>query len=80
MWIVQPDPGDNGLDVIHLDTMLRGAHLIGVANGFTPKIKFTESLDAFKAFYVNKYADYHTHETVILTFCFYLRVLSDLKD
>lgn len=63
MWIIQPDEGDNGLDVIHLDTMLRCAHLIGVAgNSFIPKIKFTESLNAFKAFYVNKYADYHAHE------------------
>ena len=62
MWIVQPDQGDDGLDVIHLDTILRGAHLIGVTDDFIPKIKFMESLDAFKAFYVNKYADYHTHE------------------
>ncbi|KAJ7573920.1 hypothetical protein C8J56DRAFT_1065438 [Mycena floridula] len=63
MWIVKPDIGDAGLDVIHLDSVLQGAHLIGRAGtDFMPQIKFTDALDAFQFFYVNKYADHHVHE------------------
>ncbi|KAI0371809.1 hypothetical protein BV20DRAFT_165857 [Pilatotrama ljubarskyi] len=67
MWIVTPDFLENGTpsyDVIHVDTILRGAHLIGrigdtwLPQGFLP----SDSLDAFCAFYVNKYADYHAFE------------------
>ncbi|KAJ6521991.1 hypothetical protein B0H19DRAFT_973758, partial [Mycena capillaripes] len=70
MWIVKPDfirgkPGEREMAVVHLDTVLRGAHLIGVAgNEFVSvnNFDFSNSLDAFKAFYVNKYADHHSHE------------------
>ncbi|KAJ7813455.1 hypothetical protein B0H14DRAFT_3112118 [Mycena olivaceomarginata] len=63
MWIVKPDFRE--LAVVHIDSLLRGAHLIGVAGkGFVPltEFDFSDSLDAFKAFYVNKYADHHSHE------------------
>ncbi|KAJ7750937.1 hypothetical protein DFH07DRAFT_869023 [Mycena maculata] len=68
MWIVTPDSlrgGAPSLAVVHLDCLLRGAHLIGVAGrDFVPihNFDFSDSLDAFKAFYVNKYADHHAHE------------------
>ncbi|THU92773.1 hypothetical protein K435DRAFT_829595 [Dendrothele bispora CBS 962.96] len=67
MWCVTPDTNSNGcrkMDVIHLDSVLRGAHLIGIAGeDHLPRgFKYTDSLDAFKAFYVNKYADHHAHE------------------
>ncbi|KAI0319057.1 hypothetical protein OF83DRAFT_1228665 [Amylostereum chailletii] len=68
MWIVEPDldrDGDRELSVIHIDCILRGAHLIGVSAGaeFLPRsLSHTDSLDVFRAFYVNKYADYHSHE------------------
>jgi len=72
MWIVEPDylagPGQKRfLEVIHLDSILRGAHLIGVAgaNFFLPsqpKIDCSMALDSFRTFYVNKYADHHAHE------------------
>ncbi|KAJ6554136.1 hypothetical protein B0H10DRAFT_2348753 [Mycena sp. CBHHK59/15] len=39
-----------GLAVVHIDCLLRGGHLIGVAG------------KTFEAFYVNKYADHHAHE------------------
>ena len=70
MWKVQPDLDDLGqpiLDIIHLDTTLRNAHLMGVCDDATPlpyNFKFYDSLDSFKAFYVNKYIDYHAHEIV----------------
>ncbi|KAJ6595383.1 hypothetical protein B0H10DRAFT_2179268 [Mycena sp. CBHHK59/15] len=68
MWIVTPDSvrgSRPSLAVVHLDCLLRSAHLIGVAGKeFIPiqNLDFSDSLDAFKAFYVNKYADHHAHE------------------
>ncbi|KAF9486187.1 hypothetical protein BDN70DRAFT_846650 [Pholiota conissans] len=68
MWIVEPDLRGNrrSLEVIHLDTILRGAHLMPVAgSGFLPtdrRFDFSKSLDSFYSFYVNKYIDYHAHE------------------
>ncbi|KAJ6631644.1 hypothetical protein B0H10DRAFT_2159848 [Mycena sp. CBHHK59/15] len=68
MWIVTPDSvrgGGPSLSVVHLDCLLRSTHLIGVAGKeFIPirNLDFSDSLDAFKAFYVNKYADHHAHE------------------
>ncbi|KAF8170468.1 hypothetical protein K438DRAFT_1853988 [Mycena galopus ATCC 62051] len=70
MWMVTPDSdrrsGDPSLAVVHVDSILRGAHLIGIAGkDFIPihRFDFSDSLDAFQAFYVNKYADHHAHET-----------------
>jgi hypothetical protein len=67
MWVVEPDFNDDGspyMTVIHLDSILRAAHLIGVCNGdFVPKdLAFHQSLDAFRAFYVNKFIDHHAFE------------------
>ncbi|KAJ6617248.1 hypothetical protein B0H10DRAFT_1797694, partial [Mycena sp. CBHHK59/15] len=70
MWVVKPDfvrghPREPEMAVVRLDSLLRAAHLIGLAgNKFVPldNFDFSNSLDAFKAFYVNKYADHHSHE------------------
>ncbi|KAJ6599646.1 hypothetical protein B0H10DRAFT_2322680 [Mycena sp. CBHHK59/15] len=67
MWMVQPDVDNRGrrvMDIIHVDTILRGAHLIGIySENFLPRhFKYSESLDRFKAFYINKYTDHHAHE------------------
>jgi hypothetical protein len=50
--------------IIHVDTILRAAHLIGVAGSdFLPRtLLFSDSLSAFCLFDVNKYADHHAHE------------------
>jgi hypothetical protein len=67
MWIVTPDSlrgGGASLAVVHLDCLLRGVHLISVAGrDFIPihNFGFSDSLDAF---YVNKYADHHAHESL----------------
>ncbi|KAJ6572616.1 hypothetical protein B0H10DRAFT_1839240, partial [Mycena sp. CBHHK59/15] len=58
MWMVQPDVDNRGrrvMDIIHVDTILRGAHLIGIyGENFLPRhFKYSESLDRFKAFYIN---------------------------
>ena len=67
MWMVEPDYDATGrlmMSVVHLDTILRSAHLMGIAGDeLIPKtVKFHNSLDAFKAYYVNKYIDHHSHE------------------
>ncbi|KAJ6576363.1 hypothetical protein B0H10DRAFT_2345165 [Mycena sp. CBHHK59/15] len=67
MWMVQPNVDNRGrrvMDIIHVDTILRGAHLIGIySENFLPRhFKYSESLDRFKAFYINKYTDHHAHE------------------
>jgi hypothetical protein len=69
MWIVEPDLDRNGwqiMSVVHIDTILRGAHLMGRADthSIPHHLKHTGSLYAFKLFYVNKYIDYHAHEIV----------------
>jgi hypothetical protein len=68
LWSVVPDRDAQGRHVtslIHIDTILRAAHLIGVAgHHLLPKtLKYHNSLDVFHCFYVNKYIDYHVHET-----------------
>jgi hypothetical protein len=66
MWIVRPVPGS--FAVIHVDTILRCAHLIPVfgQNPIDRSLNLSpdNSLDAFISYYVNKYADHHMHEIV----------------
>ncbi|KAJ7346269.1 hypothetical protein DFH08DRAFT_701453 [Mycena albidolilacea] len=68
MWRITPDfqrDRTPHLAVVHLDSILRGAHLIGIAGKDLIPVhhfNFSDSLDAFQAFYVNKYADHHAHE------------------
>ncbi|KAJ7712748.1 hypothetical protein DFH07DRAFT_872806 [Mycena maculata] len=67
MWMVEPDLDHRGrrvMDIIHIDTILRGAHLIGIyGDSFFPRhFKYSDTLDRFEAFYINRYADHHAHE------------------
>lgn len=67
LWTVVPDRDARGRRVaslVHIDTILRGAHLIGVAgHHLLPEtLTYNHSLDVFSRFYVNKYIDYHAHE------------------
>ncbi|KAF7348718.1 hypothetical protein MVEN_01390700 [Mycena venus] len=67
MWMVEPDVDNRGeriMDIIHIDSILRAAHLIGIyGHHYLPRhFKYSDSLDRFKAFYINKYADHHAHE------------------
>ncbi|KAJ6590829.1 hypothetical protein B0H10DRAFT_2167907 [Mycena sp. CBHHK59/15] len=50
--------------VVHLDVFLRGTHLIPVYGSryLQPGFRHTWSLDAFQAFFVNKYIDAHANE------------------
>jgi hypothetical protein len=67
MWMVERDFDENGeklMSVIHVDAIIRGAHLIGIAgDSFIPNdLDYSDTLNAFRTFYVNKYIDYHAHE------------------
>ncbi|KAI0354783.1 hypothetical protein OH77DRAFT_1404897, partial [Trametes cingulata] len=69
MWIVQPAFLRGGmrpyLSVIHVDTIYRASHLIGVSKGSgldVSQLEYHKSLDTFQRFYVNKYIDHHAFE------------------
>ncbi|KAJ7687361.1 hypothetical protein B0H17DRAFT_1069971 [Mycena rosella] len=69
MWVVTPDTLDDGtksLAVIDLDCIARAAHLLPVyGSAILPEdFHFSFSLDVFRAFFVNRYADHHTHEFI----------------
>jgi hypothetical protein len=62
MWRVRPHmQGRHRLmTVVHLDTFLRGAHLLPVFDGATRvpvEFHFSYTLDAFNAYFINKYID-----------------------
>ena len=67
LWVVKPDFDETGAPlagIIHLDSIFRAAHLMGVCGeGFVPKtLTADNSLDFFDSFYVNKYVDHHAFE------------------
>ena len=71
MWVVQPDRNADGspaIGVIHLDSVLRAAHLMPVFGDALMLIELCaeNSLNAFQAFYINKYIDYHAFEIASL--------------
>ena len=66
MWVVQPDDDGSPPSIIHLDSVVRAAHLLPV---FGPErvsttLSFTDTLDTFTRFYVNKFVDHHAFEIV----------------
>jgi hypothetical protein len=67
MWIACPAFNNRrqpDISVIHLDTIYRAAHLIPLHGGHNifPEIQPEHSYDAFRSYYVNKYADHHAFE------------------
>ena len=67
MWVVEPDTLDDGepfMSIIHLDAIVRASHLLPVfGQGRVSKtIQFSDTLDTFTRFYVNKYIDHHAFE------------------
>jgi hypothetical protein len=68
MWKVHPDirQGRRWCSVIHLDSILRGAHILPIfGEKFLPiNFDFSDSLDAFAGYYVNHFADHHSHEII----------------
>ena len=69
MWIVVPEVDNDGRriqSVISLESVVRGPHLIGVygSESLPVDLHFSEFLDAFKAYYVNRYIDHHANTLV----------------
>ncbi|OJT11162.1 hypothetical protein TRAPUB_12318 [Trametes pubescens] len=70
MWVVQPrfvgNPRKRSplLSVIHLNTIVRAAHLIGVSidKPVPDGLESRGALDHFPSFFVNKYIDHHAFE------------------
>jgi len=66
MWVVRPEyeGRERTLEVIHLDSIARGAHLLPVyGSGFLPEdFQYEVSLDVFNSYFVNHYIDHHAHE------------------
>ena len=62
LWIVSKDVGHSA--VIHLDSIIRCAHLIPVyGQPFLPSgLTSSNSLDTFSSYYVSKYADHQMFE------------------
>ncbi len=66
LWVVKPEMAGNrrAVEVISTDSIVRASHLLAV-HGRTrmPRgFHFSNTLNAFKRYFVNSYADYHTHE------------------
>lgn len=70
MWVVKPEYTANRqrrvAAVIHLDSVVRGVHLIPVyrKQQIPRKHAYSTTLNNFRQFYVNKYIDYHAFETM----------------
>ena len=70
-WAVEPDFTDDGsphLAIIHIDSIYRAVHLLAAHQDaqFLDRTLTTmhSTLDKFKLFYVNKYADHHAFDSL----------------
>lgn len=68
MWIVRPEKVGRrrSIGLIHLECFVRACHLLPVfGNTRIPhSFQHSDSLSAFKAFYLNQFIDYHSHECI----------------
>jgi hypothetical protein len=67
MWVVEPEFEANrmcNISVIHLNAILRGAHLLPIfGEDFRPfNFYYSLTLDSFRGYYMNKYVDNHAFE------------------
>ena len=69
MYIVQPEfiSGQRNMSVISVDSIIRAAHLLPIFDDsyLDYSLNYTNSLDIFKAFYVNHFIDPHAYELVV---------------
>ncbi|KAJ6504731.1 hypothetical protein C8R47DRAFT_968285, partial [Mycena vitilis] len=69
MWVVelerQPYAGPT-VAIIPVDSIARAAHLIPVYGtaALPEDFHFSDSLNAFNTYFVNRYADHHMHEFI----------------
>jgi hypothetical protein len=66
MWVVSPEMvrGKHVTSVVHLDTILCGAYLIGEygRDPLPSHFHCHDSLNTFQSYYVNKFANHHSNE------------------
>ena len=68
LWVVKPESTRRGarhMGVIHLDSIIRGAHLLPRFPSDAPvyrQINHMNVLDLYDTFYVNKFVDHHAFE------------------
>jgi len=68
LWVVEPESTRRGMchmSVIHLDSIVHGAHLLPRFPSDAPayrEINYMNVLDVYMSFYVNKYIDHHAFE------------------
>jgi hypothetical protein len=64
VWVVKSDSDENPTSIIHLDAVVRTSHLLPIfGNESVPRtLAFTDTLNTFTRFYVNKYIDHHAFE------------------
>lgn len=68
LWVVQPETTHQGMrhaSVIHVDSIVRGAHLLPRFPSDLPvyrEINYMNALDIYASFYVNKFIDHHAFE------------------
>jgi hypothetical protein len=69
MWVVRPlaDNEERPCPIIHLNTVVRVAHLLPVfgSGNVSKTLSFTDTLDTFETFYINKFVDHHAFEIAI---------------
>jgi hypothetical protein len=67
-WVVRPESIQQGMrhmSVIHIDSVVRGAHLLPRFPSDAPvyrEINYMNVLDLYTSFYVNKFVDHHAFE------------------
>ena len=68
MWRVQPEivSSQHQQSIVHIDMILHNVHLIlAFGTGSNPhRVHYSNSLDIFSMYYVNKYANHHLFEVV----------------
>lgn len=68
LWVVRPEStrrGTRHMGVIHIDAIVRGAHLLPKFPSDVPvyrEINYMNALDVYSSFYVNKFVDHHSFE------------------
>jgi hypothetical protein len=69
-WMVEPDFANDGsphLAIIHIDSIYRAVHLLAAHQDdqfISRELTMHSTLDKFKLFYVNKYADHHAFDSL----------------
>ena len=68
MWMVKPSfhNRDRHLAVIHIDTIIRAAHLLPIFGEefVPPNVMCHSSLDDYRGFYINHFIDHHAFELI----------------